>query len=193
MKTAIRSNHELGVRAGAIAVVFAIFACNLPGVTVIGASTTKPAVGGPSGTACLEGIQPGKTTKNEVVSLLGNPLATVQDGGFETLQYASAVYGQANSIAMWNGVVALVSVVQAGDKPLAWSEVKAQLGEPAFRAYTHYQQGSMTYAYPDRGRAYIADETMDVVFIQQCFAPISLADYMTAYGNSMPTEDPFIE
>ena len=193
MKTGIRSNHELAVRAGAIAIVFAMLACSLPGVSPTGNSSTKQGAGGPSGPACLEGIQAGKTTRNEVVGLLGNPLATIEDQGLETLQYASAIYGQANSIAMREGVVALVTVVQAEDKPLSWSEIKAQLGAPAFQAFTNFQQGSMTYVYPDRGRAYVADEGMDVVFIQQCFAPMSLEDYMTAYGNSMPTEDPFIE
>ena len=191
MKTGCRSSHEWERLVVAMAIAAAVLGCSLPGV--MAARTPAPAGSAESVAACLEGILPGKTTKNEVVSLLGYPLATEQEQGIEIIQYASAIYGQYNSIDSKNQVVTRATVVQAADKPLRWSEIKAQLGEPAFRAYTNYQQGSMTYAYPDRGRAYIADETMDVVFIQQCFVPMSVADYMTAYGNSMPTEDPFIE
>ncbi|MFA5873570.1 MAG: hypothetical protein WC832_06365, partial [Anaerolineales bacterium] len=59
--------------------------------------------------------------------------------------------------------------------------------------YTNYLQGSMTYIYPDKGRAFIADENADIVFTKQCFLPMSLEDYLNTWGKNLPSEDPFIQ
>jgi outer membrane protein assembly factor BamE (lipoprotein component of BamABCDE complex) len=204
MKTEPRNNHDLSIFLAATMMVLAMLACNLPAQSNSpdqGTPTNGSGQGTPNSTqpgsgaqaACLAGIFPGKTTRIEVLALLGNPLTTQPAGGQETMFYASAIYGQLNSIVVQNEVVTLVSVVQAEGSLPKWSEVKAQFGEPAHTAYTNYSEGSMIFAFPERGLSFIADETMDVVFIQQCFIPMSLDNYMLAYGNFLPAEDPFIK
>ena len=177
----------------AFAVIFATLACQVAGYTIN--LTDEPAAPSSSGSTvgaeCIKGIVPGKTTKEEAMTLLGYPLAAQPEGNLEVLQYASPTYGQLNSVAIQNGVVVLVSIVQAEDQPLAWSTVNAQYGAPSNTAYSDYMTGSKTHAFPDHGRAFIVDENMDVVLIQQCFIPMSLENYMLTYGNFLPTEDPF--
>ena len=109
----------------------------------------------------------------------------------ETLLYASPLHSQFNSIVVKNQVVGLVSILQAEDAPLAWSAVKAQYGQPSHTAYSTYLQGSLTYIYPDQGRAFVASVAQDVVYIQECFVPMALEDYMKTWGSTLPAENPF--
>jgi hypothetical protein len=190
MKTESRNNRDRLIFLAALALTLALLACK--SITIEGfPPMPNPGPDSNSSDSCLKGIFPGKTARIEVLALLGNPLTTQPAGGQETMFYASAIYGQLNSIVVQNEVVTLVSVVQGEDNLLKWSEIKTQYGEPAHTAYTNYSEGSMIFAFPERGLSFIADETMDVVFIRQCFIPMSLDNYMLAYGNFLPAEDPF--
>ena len=79
-----------------------------------------------------------------------------------------------------DGLVALVTILQAENNPLAGSSAKGLYGEPTQSTYSYYQQGSMTYLYPKRGLAFVASPEYDVAFIRECFAPIGLDEYMNA-------------
>jgi hypothetical protein len=153
-------------------------------------NSTQP--GNAAQAACLAGIIPGTTTRDEVVASLGEPLAVELEGDLETLLYASQLAGQFNSIVVQNQVVALVGIVLGEDTPLAWSAVKTQFGEPVHTTYSNYLDGSMTYIYPDQGQAFVASPESDVVFIRECFIPMALEDYLSTWGSSLPAEDPFI-
>jgi len=208
----VSRNHELSVILAATMLVFAMLACNIPTqpngqgqgtpthTSDPGTPTYTSGPGTPTSTqpgsgaqaACLAGIFPGTTTRDEAVALLGEPLGVVPEGDLETLLYASPLPRQYNSIVVQNQVVALVSVVLGEDNPQAWSAVQAQYGEPAHTTYSNYMEGSMTYIYPDQGLAFVAAQESDAVFIRECFVPMTLADYMSTWGSSLPTEDPFI-
>lgn len=203
MKTESRRNHDLSFLLAASMLGLAMLACNLPNLSNNsgqGTPTKGSGPGTPSPTqpgsgalaACLAGIFPGATTRDALVALLGEPLAVEPEGNLETLLYASPLGGQFNSIVIQNQVVGLVSIMVSEDNPLAWSAVKAQYGEPVHTAYSNYLQGSMTYIYPDQGLAFVASQGPDVVFIQECFVPMALEDYMNTWGSSLPAEDPFI-
>jgi len=194
MKTVSRRSHDLPFFLAATMLVLAMLACSLPTQSNSpdqGTPTsTQPGSGGQA--ACLAGIFPGTTTRDEVVALLGEPVAVESEGDLETLLYASLLRGKFNSIVVQNQVVALVSMMVGEDNPLAWSAVKAQYGEPAHTAYSNYLQWSMTYIYPDQGLAFVASQGPDVVFIRECFVPMALEDYMNTWGKSLPVEDPYI-
>jgi hypothetical protein len=214
MKTGSRRSHDLSFILAATMLVFAMLACtcNLltqpnsqgQGTPTHASGQGTPTHGSGQGTpnstqpgsgaqaACLAGIFPGTTTRDEVVALLGDPLAVEPEDNLETLLYASPLRGQFNSIVIQNQVVGLVSIMVSEDNPLAWSAVKAQYGEPAHTAYSNYLQGSMTYIYPDRGQAFVASPESDVVFIRECFIPMTLEEYMNSWGSSLPVEDPYI-
>ncbi len=188
MKTAFRNNRSLPVHTAGLVLAMLMLACNLGKLPAN--SNEAPAPSG-SGPECLKGVFPGKTTEDELPAVIGYPLIEETEGDFKYLRYRTTVYGQLNSVTLQNGVAVQVSFIQPEDQPLAWSAVKKQIGEPAHTAYSTYLQGSMVYAYPTQGRAFIADENLDIVFIQECFIPMSLEDYRTTYGDMLPSEDPF--
>ncbi len=192
MKTGYRSSRDLSLVFAAGLLLLTALACSIPFQSQ-GAPTSVPQQpAGEAPGACLPGIIPGTTTRDQLVSLLGEPLAVEPEGAFEDMLYSSPSQGQFNSVYIQDGVVVLVSIVTAGDSPLAWSAVEAQYGEPAHTTYSYYLQSAMTYIYPERGLAFIASQAPDIVYIRQCFAPMALDDYMTTWGQSLPAEDPFI-
>jgi hypothetical protein len=140
---------------------------------------------------CLAGVIPGQTNRDEVIILLGEPAATQQEGSYEALQYASSLRGQYHTVYLQNQVVERVSSVLTEDNPMTWSAVKSQYGEPAYTAYSDYLEGSRNLAFPEQGLTFIADPDLDIVFIQECFIPMSLEDYMRIFGDFLPKENPF--
>ncbi len=207
MTTENRKNHKASSTIIPIFLVVMMCACNLPvllGPTSNSNSTqpapstsTQPA----SSTAtksdnspdCLNGIQPGKTTKSEVISLMGEPAGTDDSTGVEVMLYDSPFKGQYNSIALQNETVVMLSEILGENDSQKWSAIQEEYGEPAHTTYSNYLQEAMTYIYPDNGLAFVADQAMDVVFIKQCFIPMSIDDYLKTWGAALPTENPFIQ
>ena len=140
---------------------------------------------------CLAGIVPGETNRAEVITILGDPDGIQQEGNYEALLYTSYLIGQYHAIYLQNQVVESVSTVLTEDNPLTWADVKAQYGEPVHTAYSDYLAGSLNLAFPEEGLNFIANPDLDVVFIQECFVPMSLENYMQTYGNFLPQENPF--
>jgi len=179
MKTEKKKTSSLSLASVVTVLVIAMLACNL--------STPKPA----NDFVCYKGITPGQTNKADVVALLGDPTRTEWDGADEILLYPSPFAKQSNTIIVQNQIVVLVDVLIGDDDALTFSAIKALYGEPSHIAYTNYLQGSMTYVYPDKGQAFIADENGDIVYTKQCFLPMSLEDYLNTWGKDLPTENPF--
>jgi len=142
---------------------------------------------------CIDGIFPGSTGKADVVALLGDPAAAQQAGSYEALQYPSPLQGQYNTVYLRDQVVEWISTVQVEDSPKTWSVVLAQQGEPAFTGYSTYLQGSRVFAYPERGLNFVADDALDVIYLQDCFVPMSLEEYRGSYGAFLPQVDPYIK
>jgi hypothetical protein len=184
------------------------FACNLPGHAKE-IATTNPASAGAVSTEvpiqtmdplqnvpeydCIAGIIPGKTNREEVIVIMGDPTGRQQQDNYETLLYASPIKGLYHSINLLDNIVDSVSIIPEEGNQRPWSVVRAALGEPAYIGYSNYEQGSMNYAYPEKGLNFVAHENLDAVFFQECFAPMSLEKYMEAYGKYHPLEDPFIQ
>jgi hypothetical protein len=166
---------------GAVTTLAAVtLACNL--------LTPKPA----DDFVCRKGITPGQTTKAEVLALLGNPARTEQDGTNEILLYPSPYPRQFDTIIVQDQTVVFMDVIIGDEDALAYSAIQALYGEPGHSTYSTYLQGSMNYIYPDKGRAFIADENADIVFTKQCFISMSLEDYLNTWGKNLPTKNPFI-
>jgi hypothetical protein len=181
MRMGNRKASSVSIACAMTFLVVAVLACNMPS-----SKTSNTFV-------CYQGITPGQTKKADVLALLGDPARTQQEGANEILLYPSSFTRQFNRIVLQNQVVVLLDVLIDADHALAYSTVKANYGEPGLLAYTNYLQGSMTYIFPDKGFAVIADEIKDVVFIKQCFLPLSSEEYMNTWGKDLPTENPFIK
>jgi hypothetical protein len=195
MKTENRKASSLSLACAGIILVAAMLACGSP--TPTGTPTQKSSSGPtpePAGeVVCYKGITPGDTKKADVLALLGDPSSTEQEGANEILLYPSSFPRMFNTIIINNQVVVLVDVLVDPVNAMTFSAIKASYGEPGYVTYSTYLDGSMTYIYPDKGRAFIADEDIDMIFTKQCFLPMSLEDYLQTWGKGLPTDNPFIK
>jgi hypothetical protein len=145
----------------------------------------------PFAQSCLGGIVPGVTTREEVIAALGQPSIHENEGDQEAFYYSSGTKGIFNSVLVEQGIARYTSKLLGEQEALRLSSILEQLGEPEYRAYSHFVAGSRTYAYPQQGLLFIADPNMDVVFIQDCFLPQDLASFLATYGEDLPTADPY--
>ncbi len=200
MKTGNKRNPNIPILLSMIGMVFAIMACSSqtssngqsPNEST-GQDTSIEPSPPLTNVTCYEGIQPGQTTKTEAIALLGEPVASEQTGSDEVLLYPSPLAGQFNTIILENLIVVFSSIVMDEDTTLVLTSIKAQYGEPVQIAYSYYAMGSKVYIYPEKGFALIGDENFDIVYVKQCFAPVSLEGYMERWGKELPAEDPFVE
>jgi len=210
MKTALKRNRNLAAWIS-IMVFMVMVACVLPGQSQNSTPDTEISPANPTLEAtaenmkptqsspleenkqdnCLAGIFPGKTIKEEVVTLLGEPVAAYQEGSYEALQYPTSLRGQYITVYLLNQVVDSISVVLTEDDNQTWSEIKGQYGEPAHTAQSDYLEGSFNLVFPEQGLNFIANPDLDVVFIRECFTPMSLESYLRVYGDFLPQENPF--
>ncbi len=141
---------------------------------------------------CYPGMVPGRSTRAEVLGLLGQPVHSEREGSVERLFYSSSISGQKNTIELEDDLVSYISIVFAEAHIPRLSEVQAKLGQPEQTTYSTYLRGSRTYLYSGQGLLLIADPLMDNVFIQECFQPQALNDFLSRYGADLPEEDPYI-
>lgn len=141
---------------------------------------------------CYPGIIPDRSTRAEVLGLLGQPVHNEREGVTERLFYSSPISSQNNIIELEDDLVSYISIVFADAQIPRLSEVQAKLGQPEHTAYSTYLRGTRTYLYPGQGLLLIADPLMDIVFIQECFQPQALNDFLSRYGADLPEEDPYI-
>jgi hypothetical protein len=196
-------NNKPGVLLVVIGSLLLIsLACNLstrPAVTEpLYPGTTPgqntPNLGNPqTGTDCLNGILPGKTSRAEAIKILGEPRETNQDFGLDILAYATSNPSQFNTLGIQNDIVTQVNEFEDETTDPAWSEIKQQYGEPEKTVYSFYAASAMTYIYASQGLSFVVDKNMDLVFIKSCFIPMSIEDYMRTLGASLPLENPFIK
>ena len=143
-------------------------------------------------TLCLMGIQPGQTSRAEVISQMGeSTFSYTSETGFEVLEYPSSIEEIPTSIFIKEDVVQIISVLVEEDTETV-TKLKGELGEPEKTTYSFFGQGTLTYIYPQKGVAAIVDEETDQLLWLQCFAPMPLADYMGSWGSQLPLENPYI-
>lgn len=210
MKTGLRKNVRSTLVVFPVALMIAILACNLPTTAAtkpaqeLTPSQVSPTLVSPTlkpptaatatplaGPVCYEGIILGATTKDQAIGLLGKPIAIETIDNYEDLIYPSAIVSQFDSILIQNQIVVRVDRVLGKDTALKFSTLKTQYGTTDHTAYSAYQHWAKIYIYPEKGLAFTADENLDVVFLKQCFAPMTIDKYKSLWGTDLLTQDPF--
>ena len=206
MKTGTQNHKMFAILLCVSLLMVSILACRIPGrgrtageepqagpvqadqVPIIDAvqDVSEPAL------PCYPGIVPGRSTRAEVIGLLGQPVHSEQDGITERLYYPTAAGGQRDIIEILQDQVSYISMGYPEAQMPRLSERQAVLGQPEQTTYSTYMRGTRTYLYPGQGLLLIADPLMDNVFIQECFQPQALNDFLSRYGADLPEEDPYI-
>jgi hypothetical protein len=210
MKTGLSKNLRSSLAVFVMTLMTAILACNFPSSSAatpakasppstvsptLPPSTSKPPIAAtatPSaGPVCYEGIILGSTTKDQAIALLGKPLAIETIDDYEDLLYPSVISSQFDSILIQNQIVVRVDKVLGKESSLKFSAMESQYGKTNHTAYSAYQHWAKVYIYPEKGLAFTADENLDVVFLKQCFVPMTIDKYKSLWGTDLLTQDPF--
>ena len=141
--------------------------------------------------SCLPGILLGKSDRAAVIAALGEPVYASEENSFEVLEFDSGARGQPNVVYLQDGLAILVRKVFTETETLDWSVLQVELGQPSFTAYSDYAAGSLFFAYPEQGVRVIVNPDLDVVFLKECFPPMTLDAFIQSKGHYHPQENPF--
>jgi hypothetical protein len=140
---------------------------------------------------CIPGIFVGKSDRASVIAALGEPIYASDENGYEVMEFDSGSKGQPDVVYLQDGLAILVRKIYPESEPLDWSALQTRLGQPPFTAYSDYTAGSLFFAYPEKGIKVIADPDLDVVFLKECFPPMTLEAFIQSEGQYFPQDDPF--
>ncbi len=191
MKMAAQKHPKRLIVFAAVLLALTVLACGTTPVQPTATSRPPTRTAERQAGSCLAEIIPGQTSREEAIAALGTPISTKTNEGVEMMLYATNSAGQYHTLVVQNGRVGLVSILLAETNPLAWTTVQAQYGVPTATTYSYFQEGTKTYIYPEKGQAFVALEEMDIVLARECFAPMTLEEFMGSWGKSLPADNPF--
>ena len=141
-----------------------------------------------------QGIIPGKTTKDEVISKLGKPQEEETRSFGSVLLYDSGIKALPNTI-IYNpgtgkveGTLVAVSASKQGQS--LYNQMKS-LGKPGKIMYSRLYQGAKVYIFASKGITYSADDSQKVIDSYHIYSPTSLTNYLSEYGKYYSENDPF--
>ena len=141
---------------------------------------------------CLPEIVPGETSREDVLRLMGEPLASeITEDGSEILTFASDVELIPNAVFLMEDIAQSTSALNR-DENTTLTTIQEKFGEAEETTYSYFSQGTLTYLYPQQGFAVVAEPEGGQVYWMECFVPMYLEDYMTGFGSALPMEDPYI-
>ncbi len=140
---------------------------------------------------CLPEIVPGETSREDVLRLMGEPLASeIAEDGSETLSFTSDVEFIPNAVLIMEDIAQSTSALNR-DESLTLPAIQEKFGEAEEITYSYFSQGTLTYLYPQQGFAVIAEPEGGQVYWMECYVPMYLEDYMSGFGSALPMEDPY--
>lgn len=174
----------LGRMAKNLIIVFIIIFCTGCGAMYkSNLSSTGPA---------WQGIIPGKTTRAEVVKILGEPAETRQANNLDWYGYPTQDDMFYNGIGFdQNDIVTAMLIHVFSEENYLLSNAQAEFGEPEKITYSEYAQGTKTYIFASKGAALTAYEDSGVVVEKLYFVPLSLDEFMDTYGRNLPLDNPY--
>lgn len=193
MKMGLANKRNLGITLAILTVFASMLACGSSDDIVVNTpandSSDDLVVSDETMAECLDGLIIGQTTRQEIIGQYGDPQYAGEEDGYETLLYSSDFPGQYSSIIVEDDVVVMANFILEDGNDLALSYVQSMFGDPEETTFSNYLQGSLTYLYPNYGKVLVASPETDVVFIYQCFEPMSINKYFDTWGANLPTED----
>ncbi len=133
-----------------------------------------------------KGIKPGVTTKDQVVSILGQPKQDIKMPFSRGMVYDSGLVGLPN-IVIYDETTGKVegTLIEVTDQNEArkYYQEKQGLGKPEKIMYSSYSGFSKIVIFPQKGITYSANDVTKMVDGIQLYVPITLADYLSKYGK----------
>lgn len=140
--------------------------------------------------ACIDGITPGKSTKQDVLNKWGEPAsASIDEDGIENMIYDIGSVVFSNKVSVVEDTVVWIDNYKNQDLKL--SDLVSRYGQPEKTAFSFFAQTARTYLYPQQGFIATVSEESDAVILLHCFIPMSLDEYLSGMGGELPEENPF--
>lgn len=141
-----------------------------------------------------QGIIPGQTSKQEVISKLGQPKEDINENDWEKLSYPSDrnLFYHWITINKTNDKIVLVYYVVPENENLSINQYLQKYGQPEKVMYSNFSQYIKVAIYPDIGIAVWFDEKSCKVIFIRWFEPMSFKDFIKNYGDGLSEKNPYI-
>lgn len=138
-----------------------------------------------------DGVVPGRTTKEDLLNTLGNPISEKTTGNTNYLDYKSDSETRNDKITITNGTVSLVKEIISSSDKKVFEEMYNKYGISQYELYgPDALNGFTLHVYPDRGFAYLGNEDSEVLLEKWYFTPTDFntfkSNFALDYSTSLP-------
>lgn len=126
-------------------------------------------------------IIPGKTTKEEVLDIMGKPLSEKQEGEYLVLTFKSDIEPRPHIVKLKDNIVDIfIEAVLMNKSPM---QVFDSYGEAPNKLYAHFVKGSRTlFIYPEDGIAFMGYDGNSVDMLEMWyFKPMPFEEFRKLY------------
>lgn len=141
------------------------------------------------------GIEPGVSSLQSLVSAMGAPVSSTQNRTTTTYSYPSDNQYWKNEVDVENNSVAFIRARIFPPSDTSLKSLTSKLKEKPTQLYgPDHQSGTLLYLYPSSGVAYVANSFRDTVYQVWYFTPTTVNGFLSlhqsaGYGTS-PTARP---
>lgn len=157
--------------------------------------TTGPAPREEPAINMWKGISPGVSTTENLATVVGNPESSTQNGATIIYSYPSANQYWKDEVDTQNNAVVFIRERIFSPSDTSLKSLTAKIKEEPTRLYgADHQSGTLLYAFPQSGVAYLANSFQDTVYQVWYFPPTTVETLlslpqMTGY-NLAPVGQP---
>jgi hypothetical protein len=125
------------------------------------------------------GVEPGVSTTENLMSAIGTPLSSVQNGTTTTYLYPSANQYWRNEVDAQNNSVAFIRERIFPPSDTSLKSLTAKITEKPVQLYgPDFQSGTLLYVYPASGVAFLASSFQDTAYQVWYFIPTTLEGFL---------------
>lgn len=135
-------------------------------------------------------IKPGQSL-NDLISLLGEPVATSEENQYKVLEYPSAFSKYTSKVFTSEEKIEFIREPVKYEEKRKIDSYLNQLGEPADKLYDEGLGPSyLGYIYPEQGLAVFAHMADGIIIEIWYFQPTDLNGFLTAWGKALVENPP---
>lgn len=133
-------------------------------------------------------IQPGKSTLEEINSLLGYPIEQSEKDGVTIAEYKSSSNYRNNIVTVQNGVATLIKEIVTAIDNKKSQDIIQEYGDAPFMLYDQKPSSTFNlYVYPTNGIAYVGHEDGTLLEVWY-FQPIDIDTFMSTWAKGYSRE-----
>ena len=140
-----------------------------------------------------DSIRPGQSV-NDLINLLGEPVATLEQDQYKILEYPSAFSKYTSKIFTSEEKIEFIREPVKYEEERKINSYLEQLGEPVAKLYDESLSLSyLGYIYPEQGLAVFAHKTDGIIIEIWYFEPTNIGNFLTTWGKDLveePADEP---